>query len=183
VEAAAHPLQDPEAPPGEAPGPRPPEERLAAALEALAARDRVLAERNRRLLALEDAAERQVAATARAEELARELAVLRLARRAELAEREARIAELEAALVAARQAAAVQRAPDDLKRIKGIGPGIEALLHGIGITTFRQIAELSPEERRRVGALLGLFEDRIERDGWVAQAQDLARSFQHPREG
>jgi len=172
-------MHDARTPPDEAPGARLPEERLAAALEALAARDRVIAERNRRLLALEDAAERLTAATARADELSAELHVLRLARRAELAERDARIAELETALVAARRAVAVPAAPDDLKRIKGIGPGIEALLHDIGITTFRQIADLSADDRRRVGGLLGLFEDRIERDGWVAQAQDLAQRSQH----
>jgi predicted flap endonuclease-1-like 5' DNA nuclease len=175
VESIAYPPDDPAAPSAEAQPPRPAEERLAAALEALAARDGLIAERNRRLLALEDAADRLVAATARVDHLSAELVGLRLARRAELAERDARIAQLESALVAARQAANVKAAPDDLKQIKGIGPGIEALLHGIGITTFRQIAGLSADDRRRVGDLLGLFETRIERDDWVTQARALAQ--------
>ena len=34
---------------------------------------------------------------------------------------------------------------DDLKKIEGIGPKIEQLLHEAGITTFAQLAETSPD--------------------------------------
>lgn len=169
-----HPIDNPTAGTAGTDEPGLPEERLAAAREALAARDRLLAERGRRLLVLEDAADRLTAATARVEELSAELETVRLARRAELATRDARIAELEATLVSARQAAQATPPADDLKRIKGIGPRIEGLLHGIGITTFRQIADLSAEDRGRVGELLGVFAGCIERDEWGAQARALA---------
>lgn len=63
--------------------------------------------------------------------------------------------------------------PDDLQRIDGIGPVLERTLHGLGITTFRQIASLTPDQARRVGAEFGQFRDRIEREGWVEQARAL----------
>ncbi len=302
--------------------PRSDAERLQAALEALTARDQVLADRNRRLAALEDTTARAAALAARLEAAEEELAALRRARLAEAAEREARIAELERRLGAAspppspdatgseegppegpaspapgpapadsagiiarlegdlglerqrnlrlsrrgrdgaaaeaarlqealdecrrhaatlerelaeirrddasgpggayarwedwfrRKAAeradsALQRAedavrlqhavleekerliaalidrlqavgevragPDDLKEIIGIGPVIEDLLHGLGITTFEQLASLSAEEEDRIGGLLGAFRERIRRDGWAEQAAELAR--------
>lgn len=169
------PFDDPLLPTGEAEPPRSVEQRLAAALAALAARDRLLAERARRLVALEDAAARLSAATARLEAAASDLAALRLARRGELAERDRRIAQLENGLIEARRAAeALGNAPDDLKRIKGIGPVIEALLHSIGIDAFQQVAALSQGELQRVGDLLGSFRGRIQRDRWVEQAAELA---------
>lgn len=171
---------DPAPPSAATQEPRPLEERLAAALAASAARDRLLEERTRRLLALEDVSDHLAAARARVGELSAELAALRLARRAELAERDARITRLQGALAAV-PAPAEGAAPDDLKRIRGVGPAIEALLHGIGITRFWQIAELSADDRRRVGSLLGLFASRIERDEWVAQARALAGEARPPR--
>jgi NADH-quinone oxidoreductase subunit E len=162
------------------PGPRPAEERLAAALEALTARDRLVAERDRRLRALESVADHLVAATARHEELSSEIAALHRTRLAELAERDARVTQLEAALAAARAEPPAPARPEDLKEIKGIGPAIEALLHGIGIARFRQIADLSAEQRRSIGDLLGVFQGRIERDDWVGQARALAESSRPP---
>lgn len=70
-------------------------ERLAAALEALAARDQVLADRNRRLAALQDAADRLTAVSARLRDAEEELTALRRVHRAEIAQREERLAELE----------------------------------------------------------------------------------------
>lgn len=180
-ESAAQQVDDPPGPTDGPELPRSAEERLIAALEALAARDRVLAERSRRLVTLEEAADRLSAATARLQALSSDLAALRLARQAELAERDARIAELEAALIQARRAGETRaQAPDDLRRIRGIGPVIESLLHGMGITTFRQIAALSPEELRRVGDMLGVFRGRIQRDRWTEQAAELAGGHTTP---
>jgi predicted flap endonuclease-1-like 5' DNA nuclease len=302
--------------------PRPEAARLQAALEALAARDQVLADRNRRLAALEDAAARLTVLAGRLETTEQELAALRRACLAQAADREARIADLErrlfggssparlaplfvetevaeepaptagppeaadvvghlarlerdlelerqrnlrltargreanaaesaglqqalddcrqrSALLARRLAVIeqnggagpgdayarweqwfrkraaerhdsdLQRAeetvrlqhsvlkekeqliatllgrlravgeahdgPDDLKQIVGIGPVIEELLHGLGITTFEQLASLSAEEADRIGDLLGAFRERIRRDGWAEQAAELAR--------
>lgn len=63
---------------------------------------------------------------------------------------------------------------DDLTRIKGLGPKIAALLAEFGITTYAQIAALTPAEVERIDAKLGRFAGRITRDQWVAQAQLLA---------
>ncbi len=46
---------------------------------------------------------------------------------------------------------------DDLTKIKGIGPFIEKRLNMIGIYTFHQLAELSPEMIDRVGAAIEFF--------------------------
>jgi len=85
-------------------------ERLAAALEALAARDQVLADRNRRLAALQDTADRLAAVSARLQVAEDELAALRRAHRAEIAQREERLAELES-LRASLPAPALQPEP------------------------------------------------------------------------
>lgn len=63
-------------------------------------------------------------------------------------------------------------APDDLKRIKGIGPQNEARLNALGIFHFDQIAAWSPEEARWVGTYLA-FPGRIEREDWIGQARRL----------
>ncbi|MBN2114766.1 MAG: hypothetical protein JW785_11650 [Acidimicrobiia bacterium] len=282
-------------------------ERLAAALEALAARDQVLADRSRRLAALQDTADRLAAVSARLQAAEEELAALRRAHRAEIAQREERLAELESlraslpardglsvpdaapqpdlasgaeAIVLARlrrdleierrrnfrlgerhsapaaETARLQEAldaerrrsaelqqrlpaaaapeegyapaeerfrrrleargsgelaraeetirsqrrvleekerlisllldrcraagrlregPDDLKEVSGIGPVIEDLLHGLGITTFGQLAALTDEELDRIGDRLGAFHERVHRDRWREQAAELER--------
>jgi predicted flap endonuclease-1-like 5' DNA nuclease len=60
---------------------------------------------------------------------------------------------------------------DDLTKIKGVGPFIEKRLNMIGIYTFQQLAELSPEMIDRVGAAIEFFPHRIIRDDWVGQAK------------
>ncbi|MDJ0825937.1 MAG: endonuclease [Rhodobacter sp.] len=62
---------------------------------------------------------------------------------------------------------------DDLKVIKGVGPGLEKTLNGLGIYKYAQIADWGPSEIAWVDARLK-FKGRIERDGWIAQAKDLA---------
>ncbi len=63
---------------------------------------------------------------------------------------------------------------DDLKRIRGIGPGLEEMLHGMGVWHFDQIASWSPEEIAWVDNNLEGFKGRVTRDDWVAQARTLA---------
>src|SRR5690606_4992175 len=73
--------------------------------------------------------------------------------------------------------AEVPRAPaphDDLTRIKGVGPKLAALLHGLGITGFDDIAGWDDAAIDRIDARLGQFSGRIRRDGWVEQARLLA---------
>ena len=64
---------------------------------------------------------------------------------------------------------------DDLKRIKGVGPKMEGLLHDRGFYLYRQIATLSPEEAAWLDEALGTFPGRISRDDWVGQARTLHR--------
>ena len=63
---------------------------------------------------------------------------------------------------------------DDLRKIKGVGPKLVALLNEQGITSFAQIAAWSDADVARVDATLGRFSGRIERDQWVEQAKLLA---------
>lgn len=73
-------------------------------------------------------------------------------------------------------AAGVAVAPqaDDLTQIKGLGPKLATTLHGLGVTTFAQIAAWDDGEIDRIDAQLGRFEGRIRRDSWVDQARLLA---------
>jgi len=64
--------------------------------------------------------------------------------------------------------------PDDLKRIKGIGPKNEERLHALGIWRFAQIAAWTPDNVKWVGAYLA-FPGRIDRERWITQAKDLTR--------
>ncbi|MFU1476548.1 NADH:ubiquinone oxidoreductase [Roseovarius sp. C7] len=63
---------------------------------------------------------------------------------------------------------------DDLKRIKGVGPKLELLLHGMGYYHFDQIAEWGAAEVAWVDQNLKGFKGRVSRDNWVAQAKVLA---------
>lgn len=63
---------------------------------------------------------------------------------------------------------------DDLRRIKGVGPKLVAMLHGLGVTRFSQIAAWTDEDIARIDASLGTFAGRITRDNWVEQAKLLA---------
>lgn len=69
---------------------------------------------------------------------------------------------------------AAEGPPDDLRRLKGLGPKLNTLLTGLGVTRFDQIASWTGEDIARVDAHLGTFSGRIERDNWVEQARLLA---------
>lgn len=72
---------------------------------------------------------------------------------------------------------AASRKPDDLKRISGVGPKLERLLHKNGVTTFEQLARLGPEEIGALDDQLG-FKGRITRENWQQQARRLAEEKQ-----
>ena len=61
---------------------------------------------------------------------------------------------------------------DDLKRISGIGPKLEALLNDLGVYHFAQIAAWTPENVAWVDERLK-FKGRIEREEWIRQAHTL----------
>ncbi|OIP82288.1 MAG: NADH-quinone oxidoreductase subunit E [Rhodobacterales bacterium CG2_30_65_12] len=63
---------------------------------------------------------------------------------------------------------------DDLKRIKGVGPKLEAMLHKLGFFHFDQVAKWTASEVAWVDENLEGFKGRVSRDGWVDQAKILA---------
>lgn len=65
-------------------------------------------------------------------------------------------------------------AADELTRMKGVGPKLAERLYALGITSFAQIAALTPEEAAALDAQLGDFQGRIHRDRWTEQAGFLA---------
>ena len=65
--------------------------------------------------------------------------------------------------------------PDDLVRLKGIGPKLATLLNNHGLTRFDQIAKLSPSQVEQLDEALGAFRGRLTRDHVVDQADYLAR--------
>lgn len=68
----------------------------------------------------------------------------------------------------------VKAKTNDLKRISGVGPKVEELLHKAGVKTFADIAGWTSDEVARIDRELGL-EGRILRDDWIGQAQALLK--------
>ena len=62
---------------------------------------------------------------------------------------------------------------DDLKRIKGIGPKLEARLNSVGLYHHDQIAALTEAQMTHIDEELDL-RGRITRDDWIGQAAALA---------
>lgn len=65
--------------------------------------------------------------------------------------------------------------PDDLIKLKGVGPKLAAMLNERGLIRFDQIASLSPGQVEAIDADLGAFRGRFTRDRIVEQAHYLAR--------
>ena len=65
--------------------------------------------------------------------------------------------------------------PDDLQRMKGVGPKLASLLQSRGIARYEQIAALTPPEVEALDAELGAFKGRLTRDRVIEQAAFLAR--------
>ena len=62
---------------------------------------------------------------------------------------------------------------DDLKLISGVGPRLEKKLRDAGITSYSQIAALTPAEIADLEKNVVRFAGRIKRDNWINQAQYL----------
>jgi large subunit ribosomal protein L21 len=62
---------------------------------------------------------------------------------------------------------------DDLKKLSGVGPALEKKLHAAGVTSFAQIAAWTEADVAAMDEQLS-FKGRIEREGWIAQAAELA---------
>ena len=70
-------------------------------------------------------------------------------------------------------AASIVVVKDDLQVIKGVGPFIEEKLNALGITTYRQIANMNAKLEKQVNEAIEFFPGRVKRDQWVAQAKIL----------
>ncbi len=75
---------------------------------------------------------------------------------------------------AAPKKAAKADAGDDLKQLSGVGPALEKKLHEAGVTTFAQIAAWTEADVADMDEKLS-FKGRIEREGWIEQAKELAK--------
>ncbi len=64
--------------------------------------------------------------------------------------------------------------PDDLKRIKGVGPKLEKQLHSLGFYHYDQVAAWTSDEAAWVDDNLEGFKGRATRDAWVDQARALS---------
>ena len=65
--------------------------------------------------------------------------------------------------------------PDDLVKLKGIGPKLATMLNNRGLMRFDQIAKLTPAQVDDLDQTLGAFRGRLARDHVTAQADYLAR--------
>ncbi|GAA6207484.1 hypothetical protein NBRC116601_07770 [Cognatishimia sp. WU-CL00825] len=75
---------------------------------------------------------------------------------------------------AAKAATPVAEGADDLKKLSGVGPALEKKLLEAGVTSFAQIAAWGEADIAEFDEKLS-FKGRIEREGWVAQAAELAK--------
>ncbi|MEO1138077.1 MAG: 50S ribosomal protein L21 [Pseudomonadota bacterium] len=101
------------------------------------------------------------------------------AKKAEVKKAEPKKAEAKAepkkeAKKAAPKKAAKAEGGDDLKQLSGVGPALEKKLHEAGVTTFAQIAAWSADDVAAMDEKLS-FKGRIEREGWIEQAKELAK--------
>jgi predicted flap endonuclease-1-like 5' DNA nuclease len=78
-----------------------------------------------------------------------------------------------AAAESAKTAPKSAQAEDDLKQIRGIGPGLEKKLKENGISTLKQIAAWKAADIARMEETVIRFAGRIEREQWVKQAKAL----------
>lgn len=71
--------------------------------------------------------------------------------------------------------------PDDLKRISGIGPKLEAKLNQLGIYNYKQISGWTEAEANQINESIGSIPGRILRDNWIGQARILEiRKLENP---
>ncbi len=60
--------------------------------------------------------------------------------------------------------------PDDLTRIKGIGPKVQEVLNDAGIETFAQLAAKTPEELKAILDVFGRIYVAMDKTSWPEQA-------------
>ena len=72
------------------------------------------------------------------------------------------------------KAKAAPAAADDLKKLTGVGPALEKKLIAAGITSYAQIAAWTDADVAAIDEQLS-FKGKIEREGWIDQAKELAK--------
>lgn len=113
--------------------------------------------------------------------LAAEIAALRLQREAistEMSEKEKALANIKSRASTInfdRIGRASHSEKDDLLIIKGVGPFIEEKLHALGIYTFEQVANFTPEDEDTVNTAIEFFPGRIRRENWREQSANFVR--------
>jgi large subunit ribosomal protein L21 len=108
--------------------------------------------------------------------LAAPVAAAKPAAKAKAAPAKAKAAPAKAKAAPAKAKAAAPAAAagaDDLKQLSGVGPALEKKLHAAGVTSFAQIAAWTDADVAATDEQLSL-KGRIEREGWIAQAKELA---------
>ncbi|MGC3940620.1 50S ribosomal protein L21 [Roseobacter sp. EG26] len=83
-------------------------------------------------------------------------------------------AKAEAPKAKAKPAPKADAGADDLKKLSGVGPALEKKLIEGGVTSFAQIAAWTEEDVAAMDEKLS-FKGRIEREGWIEQAKELAK--------
>jgi predicted flap endonuclease-1-like 5' DNA nuclease len=107
------------------------------------------------------------------------------AKMAEMTEKEAQLARIAAKaedIDFATIGTASMDDKNDLRQIKGIGPFIEEKLNALGIFTFAQLANMTPEIEEQVNEAIEFFPGRIKRDKWANQATELDSSDEEEEE-
>lgn len=66
--------------------------------------------------------------------------------------------------------------PDDLKKIKGIGPVLESKLNELGICTFEQITLLTDTDLDKIAEVTTFGKSKILTDDWIGQAKELQQA-------
>ncbi len=72
-------------------------------------------------------------------------------------------------------AAVTEEVKDNLQTINGIGPALAKKLYQQGITSFKQIADLTEDQIDKLEKTIIRFPGRIRRENWVSQAIDLLK--------
>ncbi len=81
------------------------------------------------------------------------------------------------------QAAPLPLQEGELRRISGIGPGIEKRLHAAGVKTFQQLAALSPAEiAEMLKGMVGVKTEIIVQKDWIGQARRFAQELKSKEE-
>jgi len=95
--------------------------------------------------------------------------------RKSLAEREADQAVGKKAFADVVSRVGKEGANDNLTKVYGIGKKYAGMLNDLDITSYAQISKLRKADVRTLAAALGVLDDRLETEDWVASAKKLVK--------